>query len=104
MEKDLSNAKALAVKLENEADELRKLSTTVKVKAPEASETALDPDVAMEAPNEDEEPEPREQGSDAVERRIEKVMSELRQQGLVDANDDKAYETRKVRIAQICLR
>ena len=47
---------------------------------------------------EEEEPEePKERGSDAVERRIEKVMSELRDQGLVDVNDEQVYEERKVR-------
>jgi len=44
---------------------------------------------------EDEEPEPLERGSIAVERRIEKIMADLRDQGLVDINDEKAYEETK---------
>lgn len=54
-------------------------------------------DATMAAPEgEDEEPEPRERGSDAVERRIEKVMTDLREQGVIDVNDEKAYEEKKV--------
>lgn len=45
---------------------------------------------------EDDYPEPKEKGSEAVERRIEKVMSELRDRNLVDVNDEKVYEEQKV--------
>ncbi|KAJ7666549.1 hypothetical protein B0H17DRAFT_1089648 [Mycena rosella] len=96
MEKDLANAKALAAKLESEAAELRKLKTARK-----AVEKVVDSeaDASMEGPEEEEEPEPRERGCDAVERRIEKVMAELRQQELVDVNDDKAYEVKKTTVS-----
>jgi hypothetical protein len=94
MEKDLANAKALAAKLENEAAELRKLK--ISPKTVDGAATNSEADVSMEVPEEHEEPEPRERGCDAVERRIEKVMTDLRQQGLVDVNDDKAYEVKKV--------
>ncbi|KAJ6627363.1 hypothetical protein B0H10DRAFT_1994098 [Mycena sp. CBHHK59/15] len=99
MEKDLSNAKALAAKLENEAAKLRRLQTTSK--PGDAIQPNSESDVAMEAleEEEEEEPEPRERGCDAVERRIEKVMADLRQQGLVDVNDDKAYEVKKTMVS-----
>ncbi|CAK5262625.1 unnamed protein product [Mycena citricolor] len=82
LEKDLTNARTLAQKLEREASELRAWKRPVKD----------DEDAPMEA--EDEE-EPRERGCDAVEARIEKVMSELAQQGLVDPSDQAAYESKK---------
>jgi len=56
-------------------------------------------DALMESPEADDdsdEPEPKENGSDAVERRVEKVMSDLREHGLVDENDEKAYDEKKV--------
>lgn len=45
---------------------------------------------------EDEE-EPSERGSDAVERRAEKIMADLREQNLIDPNNENAYENKKVR-------
>ena len=44
----------------------------------------------------DDDLEPKEKGSESVERRIEKVMSELRDRSLVDVSDEKAYEEKKV--------
>ncbi|KAG6862604.1 hypothetical protein C0991_011269, partial [Blastosporella zonata] len=44
---------------------------------------------------EEEEPEPKENGSEAVEQRIEKVMADMRDLGLVDENDERAYEEKK---------
>ncbi|KAF8211602.1 hypothetical protein K438DRAFT_1903521 [Mycena galopus ATCC 62051] len=104
MEKDLANAKALVAKLESEAAELRKLKIARgKPGAPAEGGAAPDgEDVAMAAGGEDaeeEEPEPRERGSEAVERRVEKVMADLRAQELVDVNDDKAYETKKTMVS-----
>ncbi|KAJ6567356.1 hypothetical protein DFH09DRAFT_1034534 [Mycena vulgaris] len=97
MEKDLANAKALAAKLEGEAAELRKLK--VAPKPVDGAAASSEGDVVMEAAEEEDEPEPRERGCDAVERRIEKVMADLRQQGLVDVNDDKAYEVKKTTVS-----
>ncbi|KAJ7087280.1 hypothetical protein B0H15DRAFT_306028 [Mycena belliarum] len=92
MEKDLANAKALALKLEGEAAELRKLKIGSKPVGDGVASSEAD--VAMDG-REEEDSEPREQGCDAVERRIEKVMADLRQQGLVDIDDDKAYQVKK---------
>ena len=38
----------------------------------------------------------KENGSEAVERRIEKVMSDLRDQNIVDARNEVAYDAKKV--------
>lgn len=58
-------------------------------------------DVAMtdgQTPEDEDDDEPKERGSDAVERRIEKIMSELQDQGAVDVNDDVAFQAKKVRL------
>lgn len=105
LEKDLANAKILASQLEEEAAILRK---TKLQKQPAADQTAeggeggdgqdSKGDVAMAdgQVEEDEEDEPKERGSDAVERRIEKVMGEMRDKGLVDTDDEKAFQDKKV--------
>ena len=98
--KDLANAKALATLLEDEAAKLR----SVKLPLPQPASTNGDDvemkkedfNATMAAPDEDDEPEPRELGSDAVERRIEKVMADLREQGVIDVNDEREYEEKKV--------
>ncbi|KAJ6510279.1 hypothetical protein C8R47DRAFT_1097395 [Mycena vitilis] len=101
LEKDLASAKALATKLEAEAAELRKLKISTRKSAPvDGVPEETEADVAMpEGEEEEEEPEPRERGCEAVERRIEKVMADLRQQELVDVNDDKAYESKKTMVS-----
>lgn len=104
LEKDLANIKTLAAILEEEAAKLR----TTKVKKVTVSKTPnenapVDADAPMEDAGDDimeDDPEPREKGSDAVERRIEKVMFDLREQGVVDINDEKAYEEKKVSLLQ----
>jgi len=50
----------------------------------------------MASPMEEDDPEPNERGSDAVERRIEKVMVDLKGQGLVDPDDENAVHAKKV--------
>lgn len=110
MEKDLATAKILAHLLEDEAATLR------KIKVPKT--TAIDPatgpvegenghaeaqgdvnmaDMMMDDGNDDDDDdEPEERGSEAVERRIEKVMAEIRDRGLVDLNDEKALQAKRV--------
>lgn len=132
LEKDLGNAKKLAAILEDEAARLRTAqvqpagsSTATSATATATSTTgtgtgeedpqgdanmapsAVEPPAApapAPAAIEEDEPEPKENGSEAVERRIEKVMSELRDQGLVDVNNEKEYEERKVRFYFLFLR
>ena len=97
MEKDLANARTLAGMLEEEAAKLRK----TKILELESSKAGTE-DEPMEENHEDnteeDEEEPAERGSDAVDRRIEKIMAELRDQGIVDASDETAYENKKVRV------
>jgi hypothetical protein len=99
--KDLANAKTLATLLEDEAAKLRSvklpLPQPVLTNGDDVEVKKEDIDATMAAPDvEDDEPEPRERGSDAVDRRIEKVMADLREQGLIDVNDEKSYEEKKV--------
>jgi len=95
LEKDLVNVKTLAGILEEQANVLRKTKVTA-----DQSGSSENQDVPMpEAEVDDEEPEPKEKGSDAVERRIEKVMADMRDQGLVDPADEKAYEAKKTMVS-----
>lgn len=94
--KDLVNAKILAGILEEEAAKLRQL----KLPPAGARIDDLSEDEVMVPPEtEDDYPEPKEKGSEAVERRIEKVMSELRDRNLVDVNDEKVCEEQKTVIS-----
>ncbi|KAF8632018.1 hypothetical protein AX17_004961 [Amanita inopinata Kibby_2008] len=97
--KDLVNAKVLAEILEDEASTLRRAQVQPlnAINAGGEEAQSNEQDVAMVPPEgEDDDPEPLERGSVSVERRIEKVMADLRDQGLVDINDEKAYEEKKV--------
>ncbi|KAK2462296.1 hypothetical protein APHAL10511_005602 [Amanita phalloides] len=101
--RDLANAKVLAEILEDEASRIRSAKVPPLNVPKTEGEGALNTeqsDVAMAPPEgEDEEPEPLERGSAAVERRIEKVMVDLRDQGLVDINDENAYEEKKAAVS-----
>ena len=102
--KDLANAKKLANLLEEEAIRLAAVRTP-PVGAPlkqlteggENGDAAAD--TSMTPPDEESDPLPKERGSDAVERRIQIVMSELKEQGVVDPNDEKAFEAKLVRVS-----
>ncbi|KAI0771991.1 hypothetical protein BD413DRAFT_604124 [Trametes elegans] len=106
--KDLENAKKLAAILEDEYMKLRKAKVDEKPQnGDEASASANG--AKVEAPNEDttmadatadsEDPDPREMGSEAVERRVEKVLADLQEQGAVDTSDEKALEAKRTVIA-----
>lgn len=94
LEKDLDNVKILAAILEEQAAKLRAHRAEVPEKENSEVKPEEETDAPMSAVDEDEE-EPRERGSDAVERRIEKVMADMKDQGLVDVNDEKAYHAKK---------
>ena len=119
--KDLQNVKLLATILEDQAAELRAFkpppaSASVPAGSGDQNGTAgpgeegvvnsngkaEEQDAEMTAPDEgggatvEEEEEPKERGSDAVERRIEKFISDMRDQGLVDVNDEKVFKEKKV--------
>ncbi len=100
LEKDLNNAKTLAALLEEEAYKLRhmkiKLEDTLKVDGDSATQDQADAVDAAQDPTDDDEDEPMERGSDAVERRIEKIMSDLREQNLYDSNDEALWAAKKV--------
>jgi hypothetical protein len=107
LEKDLANAKILAALLEDEAAALRKTKLSVKDPTIEGvagengqSEQKEDASMAdgQNSGEGDDDDEPKERGSEAVERRIEKIMAEMRDQGLVDINDEKALQAKKVYI------
>jgi hypothetical protein len=101
LEKDLENAKVLASLLEEQAAKLRAYqpSTTSGEKA-NGGVSDSNGDATMASP-EDDDPEPKERGTDAVERRIDKIMTDLKDQGLVNVSDEKAYHMKKVGIV-IC--
>ncbi|OJT13375.1 Serrate RNA effector molecule -like protein [Trametes pubescens] len=106
--KDLENAKKLAALLEGEYMRLRKAKVDEKPQdngEPSANANGDKP----EAPAEDatmadatadaDDPEPREMGSEAVERRVEKVLADLHEQGAVDTSDEKSLEAKRTVIA-----
>ncbi|KAH9927144.1 uncharacterized protein BXZ73DRAFT_90826 [Epithele typhae] len=93
LSKDLENAKRLAVLQEEEYKMLLKFK-------PEPASVNGDHDTAMgELNTTDGEAEPAEMGSEAVERRIEKVMADLQEQGAVDTSDERALEAKRTVIA-----
>ncbi|KZT72714.1 hypothetical protein DAEQUDRAFT_722875 [Daedalea quercina L-15889] len=100
--KDLANAKTLAAILEEEYETLRKLKIQPKKEnGGDANGASADVAMADTAGASDEDPEPKERGSEAVERRIEKVMADLRDQGLVEQADEKekTLEQKKAMVA-----
>lgn len=97
IEKDLANAKLLASILEEEAAALRHFNPA----GHESSATNGDAkpvDAVMSDAHADHEDdsEPKESGSEAIERRIEKIMADLRDQGVVD---EKVVEAKKAVIS-----
>ncbi|KAF9526311.1 hypothetical protein CPB83DRAFT_858152 [Crepidotus variabilis] len=95
LEKDLENVKILATLLEEQAAKLRAYKHVAPEKTNDESSAEEPVDVPILEVEEEEE-EPKERGSDAVERRIEKVLADMKDQGLVDVNDEKAYQAKKV--------
>ena len=103
--KDLANTKTLASLLEDEYDRIRR--PPPRDDAPPQDGT-LDPsaqsgppeDTLMTGGSLDQDPEedaPKSRGSEAVERRIEKVISDLKESGAVDLMNEREFEARKVR-------
>ena len=98
IEKDLANVKILASILEEEYVTLYKSSASST--GGDSMETDGDgrPEgVGVQVDNEDDSV-PREAGSEAVERRIEKIMRELCEQGV----DEKVLEVKKVSRVCVC--
>lgn len=103
LEKDLNNAKTLATILEEEAYKLRhmkiKLEDTLKVDGDSATQDQAGAGDAAQDPTDDDEDEPMERGSDAVERRIEKIMSDIREQNVIDSNDEVLWAAEKTQVS-----
>ncbi|KAK7695549.1 hypothetical protein QCA50_000185 [Cerrena zonata] len=102
--KDLNNARILATTLEDEYTALRQALADAKAQKSENGAEVKDEseDVTMSETinaDEEEDPEPRERGSDAVERRIEKVMTDMKEQGLLDGVDEEEVEAKRTVVA-----
>jgi hypothetical protein len=92
IEKELANVKILASILEEEYVTLFKSSaSSTGDDSMETNGVAKPEDVGVQADNEDD-PMLAETGSEAVERRIEKLVGELHEQGV----DEKVLEAKKV--------
>lgn len=97
--KDLANAKILATKLEEEYLKLRQTKVELPTDANGSGalgDDSTDQHVDSSTNGTHDDPEPTELGSEAVERRIEKVMADLQSHGLLDGSDQKAIEERRV--------
>lgn len=100
LEKDLANVIALANLLEEEAAQLRQLKVNKATTKPMDESTSTD-EVKAEPEDttpEDDEEEPMEKSSDAIERRVERIMSDMREQGILDIEDEAAVAAKKVRL------
>ncbi|OAX39133.1 hypothetical protein K503DRAFT_769766 [Rhizopogon vinicolor AM-OR11-026] len=97
IEKDLANAKLLASILEEEAMALRQFSPSGHESSATNGDTKLVDAVMSDAhADHEDDSEPKESGSEAIERRIEKIMADLGEQGVVD---EKVMEMKKAVIS-----
>ena len=94
IEKDLANVKTLASLLENEYLNVRRLPSKPDDAPADWEKTALESEVLMDADPED--PEPKERGSDAVERRVEKIVDDLKSSGKHTSDNEKEFSYKKV--------
>ena len=82
--------------LEEQAAGLRRLNLKAEELPKEGDAEATNGHDTHSETGLEEEADPPESASEAVERRVEKIMSDIREQNLIDVNDDKAFEDRKV--------
>ena len=102
--KDLESAKTLTSLLEDEYDRVRRPTPRDDVPSQNdpsdpAAPSGPTEDALMTDSSLDQDPDedaPKSRGSEAVERRIEKVISELKESGAVDAMNEKEFEAKKV--------
>ena len=109
--KDLASAKTLASLLEDEYDRIRRpppredtLSQNDSVDP--AAQSGLTNDTPMADCSLDQdldEDAPKSRGSEAVERRIEKVISELRESSPVDVTNEREFEAKKASFTHLRL-
>lgn len=111
--KDLANVKTLAALLEEEYERVKRplpeekkvIPTDGAEEGTNGSDTAahhedaimaeVEPQLQTEA-EPDDDSEPKEKGSEAVERRIENIMNDLRESGTIDVNNEKELEEKRV--------
>ncbi|KAI0035628.1 hypothetical protein K488DRAFT_42774 [Vararia minispora EC-137] len=95
IEKDLANVRALATLLENEYFTVRRLPERPMDAPQDWEKGVVENDILMDEVMDLEDPEPKERGSEAVERRIEKIMEELKEVGKVGVEDEREYALKK---------
>ena len=104
LEKDLEKAKAIASLLESEYLDLRRMKFPRRVEqtgtGEEDANGNVEQDVTMAETevidDATDDPEPIEKGTDAIERRIEKLVAELRESGSQEFGDEKEVSLKKV--------
>jgi hypothetical protein len=97
LRKDLANVKALAAVMEDEYAKARAFKPEKKpVEGESAEGENAAKDAVMGDAQEEEEEEPKERGSDAVERKVGRLMDDFVQAGLIDPANEKAFEAKKV--------
>ena len=100
----MKKAKALASLLESEYLELRRMKFPRRVEqtgtGEEDANGNVEQDVTMAEieviDDATDDPEPIEKGTDAIERRIEKLVAELRESGSQEFGDEKEVNLKKV--------
>lgn len=103
--KDLANAKTLASLLEDEHDRVRRPPPRdYPPPQDDSAEPSVQPgpteDTLMADSSLDQDPDedgPKSRGSEAVEQRIEKLISELKENGVADVMSEKEFEAKKVK-------
>ena len=103
--KDLANAKTLASLLEDEYNRVRRPPPRDDVPPQDGSlgsgaQSGLTEDAHMVDVSLDQDPDedaPKARGSEAAERRIKKVISELKESGAVDVMNEREFEANKVK-------
>ncbi|ETW84534.1 hypothetical protein HETIRDRAFT_35037 [Heterobasidion irregulare TC 32-1] len=107
LEKDLEKAKAIASLLESEYLDLRRMKFPRRVEqigtGEEDANGNVEQDVTMAETevidDATDDPEPIEKGTDAIERRIEKLVAELRESGSQEFGDEKEVSLKKTELS-----
>ncbi|KAI0313252.1 hypothetical protein OF83DRAFT_1165659 [Amylostereum chailletii] len=99
VEKDLANIKVLANILETEYLNVRRLPEKPNDAPADWEKTQIESDILLEEVNDPEDPEPKERGTDAVERRIEKLVDELKSSGRIPTDSEKEFNYKKALIS-----
>ena len=108
--KDLASAKTLASLLEGEYDRIRRPPTRDLPSQDGTSEPNIPPEPAEDTlmcdGSLDEDPDedaPKSRGSEAVEQRIEKFISELKESDAVSVMSEREFEAKKVKFHPVWL-